>query len=114
MAGSSAKPITLNGIEALDRTGSVLYRDFKGATAQFENSFWNEEAAARAFEQSAVFINLMEISQKELEDQYRSNPGQFTDEDYELMFAFNGPRRRGDSRRFNLLKSKLKTERKAY
>lgn len=114
MAGSSAKPITLNGIEALDRTGSVLYRDLKGATAQFENSFWNEEAAARAFEQSAVFINLMEISQKELEDQYRSNPGQFTDEDYELMFAFNGPRRRGDSRRFNLLKSKLKTERKAY
>lgn len=112
MSASSAEPITLNGIESLDRTGSVLYRDLKGATS-FENSFWSEEAAARAFEQSAVFINLMEISLKELEDQYRSNPGQFTDQDYELMFAFNGPRRRGDSRRFNLLKSKLKTERKA-
>ncbi|KAL7480777.1 hypothetical protein ACHAW6_006438 [Cyclotella cf. meneghiniana] len=113
MADSSAKPITLNGIESLDRTGSVLYRDLKGATS-FENSFWNEEAAAHAFEQSAVFISLMEISQKDLEDHYRLHPSQFTDQDYELMFGFNGPRRRGDSRRFNLLKSKMKTERKPY
>ena len=65
MADSSAKPITLNGIESLDRTGSVLYRDLKGATS-FANSFWDEEAAAHAFEQSAVFISLMEISQKEV------------------------------------------------
>lgn len=110
MAGSSAKPITLNGIESLDRTGSVLYRDLKGATS-FEPSFWDEDAAAHAFEQSAIFISLMEISQAELEGHYRSHPGQFSDQDYELMFAFNGPRRRGDSRRLNLLKSKMKTER---
>jgi hypothetical protein len=49
----------------LDRTGSVLYRDLKGATS-FENSFWNEEAAAHSFEQSAVFISLLEISQKDV------------------------------------------------
>lgn len=108
MAGGT-KPITLNGIEALDRTGSVLYRDLKGATS-FENSFWSEEDAANSFELSAIFINLMEISQKELENHYRSNPKQFSDNDYQLMFTFNGPRRRGDPRRFNLLKSKMKTE----
>ena len=65
MAGSSAKAITLNGIESLDRTGSVLYRDLKGATS-FEPSFWDEDAAARAFEQSAIFISLMETSQVEV------------------------------------------------
>jgi hypothetical protein len=108
MAGGT-KPITLNGIEALDRTGSVLYRDLKGATS-FENSFWSEEDAANSFELSAIFINLMEISQKDLENHYRSNPKQFSDNDYQLMFTFNGPRRRGDPRRFNLLKSKMKTE----
>jgi len=40
-----SKSITMNGIESLDRTGSVLYRDLKGATS-FENSFWDEDAAA--------------------------------------------------------------------
>jgi len=109
MAGGK-KPITLNGIEALDRTGSVLYRDLKGATS-FENSFWSEEDAANSFEMSAIFISLMENSQKDLENHYRGNPNQFSDTDYQLMFAFNGPRRRGDPRRFNLLKSKMKTER---
>eukprot|EP00984_Skeletonema_dohrnii_P016431 scaffold7310_cov154-Skeletonema_dohrnii-CCMP3373.AAC.7 len=109
MAGGK-KPITLNGIEALDRTGSVLYRDLKGATS-FENSFWSEEDAANSFEMSAIFISLMESSQKDLENHYRGNPNQFSDTDYQLMFAFNGPRRRGDPRRFNLLKSKMKTER---
>jgi hypothetical protein len=53
------------------------------------------------------------ISSIQLEDQYRSHPAQFTDQDYELMFGFNGPRRRGDPRKFNLLKSKMKTERKS-
>mmetsp|Transcript_11811 Transcript_11811/g.24910 ORF Transcript_11811/g.24910 Transcript_11811/m.24910 type:complete len:1226 (+) Transcript_11811:62-3739(+) len=105
------KPTTMNGIESLDRTGSVLYRDLKGATS-FENSFWDEDAAAHSFEQSAVFVNLMEISSKDLEDHYRNNPTQFSDGDYELMFKFNGPRRRGDFRRFNLLKSKMKTEKR--
>ena len=60
-----SKPITINGIESLDKTGSVLYRDLKGATS-FENSFWDEDAAAHSFELSAVFINLMEISQKDV------------------------------------------------
>jgi hypothetical protein len=31
-------PLIMNGIEALDRSGSVLYRDLKGATS-FDNSF---------------------------------------------------------------------------
>jgi hypothetical protein len=110
VAGGS-KPVTMNGIVSLDRTGSVLYRDLKGATS-FENSFWDEEAAANSFEQSAVFISLMEVSVNDLEAHYRSSPTQFTDEDYQLMFAFTGPRRQGDSRRFDLLKSKMKTERK--
>eukprot|EP00970_Alexandrium_tamarense_P018095 scaffold13318_cov193-Alexandrium_tamarense.AAC.7 len=119
-SGSMGKLITMNGIESLDRTGSVLYRDLKGATS-FENSFWDEDAAAHSFEQSAIFISLMEISQKdvsdvmdryiELEDYYRGNPNQFSDDDYQLMFSFDGPRRRGDKRRLNLLKSKIKTER---
>ena len=107
MVGNS-KPVTMNGIVALDRTGSVLYRDLKGATS-FENSFWDEEAAANSFEQSAVFISLMEISLNDLELHYRSNPTQFAGEDYQLMFSFSGPRRRGDSHRFELLKSKIKT-----
>eukprot|EP01082_Thalassiosira_pseudonana_P006929 g15028.t1 g15028 contig21:392906-399472(-) len=109
-SGSMGKLITMNGIESLDRTGSVLYRDLKGATS-FENSFWDEDAAAHSFEQSAIFISLMEISQKDLEDYYRGNPNQFSDDDYKLMFSFDGPRRRGDKRRLNLLKSKIKTER---
>jgi len=102
------KSTTMNGIESLDRTGSVLYRDLKGATS-FENSFWDEDAAANSFERSAVFISLMELSLNDLESHYRGNLTQFLDEDYQLMFAFTGPRRRGDARRFNLLKSKLKT-----
>ncbi|EJK74121.1 hypothetical protein THAOC_04223, partial [Thalassiosira oceanica] len=110
MAGG-ARPITMNGIESLDRTGSVLYRDLKGATG-FEGSFWDEGAAAESFEGSAVFVSLMELTMGDLEDFYRENPGRFSDKDYALMFQFSGPRRRGDSRRFNLLKSKLKTERR--
>ena len=47
IAAGGSKPITMNGIESLDRTGSVLYRDLKGATS-FENSFWDEEAAANS------------------------------------------------------------------
>jgi hypothetical protein len=66
-SGSMGKLITMNGIESLDRTGSVLYRDLKGATS-FENSFWDEDAAAHSFEQSAIFISLMEISQKDVSD----------------------------------------------
>ena len=100
----SSKTVTMNGIVALDRTGSVLYRDLKGATS-FENSFWDEEAAANSFEQSAVFISLMEISLNDLESHYRSHPTQFADEDYQLMYSFSGPRRRGDLNRYALAKA---------
>lgn len=106
VAGSS-KTVTMNGIVALDRTGSVLYRDLKGATS-FENSFWDEEAAANSFEQSAVFISLMEISLNDLESHYRSHPTQFSDEDYQLMYSFSGPRRRGDLNRYALAKSNVR------
>jgi hypothetical protein len=102
-------PVTMNGIISLDRTGSVLYRDLKGATS-FENSFWDEDAAAIAFEQSAVFISLMEISMNDLESHYQSNPTQFSDEDYQLMFSFTGPRRKGDAQRFNHLQSQMKAD----
>ena len=108
VAGSS-EPVTMNGIVSLDRTGSVLYRDLKGATS-FENSFWDEEAAANAFEQSAVFISLMEISMNDLESHYQSNRAQFSDDDYQLMFSFTGPRRKGDAQRFGLLKSQMKAD----
>ena len=110
IVAGGTKPITMNGIESLDRSGSVLYRDLKGATS-FENSFWDEDAAANSFEQSAIFISLMETSLGDLEAHYRRNPTQFSDADYQAMFGFTGPRRRGDVRRYNLLKSKMKTER---
>ena len=57
--------ITLNGIENLDRCGSVLYRDLKGATG-FEGSFWDEAAAADAFERSASFLALLELTMDEV------------------------------------------------
>lgn len=110
IVAGGTKPVTMNGIESLDRSGSVLYRDLKGATS-FENSFWDEDAAANSFEQSAIFISLMETSLGDLEAHYRRNPTQFSDADYQAMFGFTGPRRRGDVRRYNLLKSKMKTER---
>uniref|UniRef100_A0A7S4S8A6 Exocyst complex component Sec8 n=2 Tax=Ditylum brightwellii TaxID=49249 RepID=A0A7S4S8A6_9STRA len=58
-------PLTLNGVEALDRSGSVLYRDLKSATS-FENSFWDDEAAADAFERSASFVAMMEFDMEEV------------------------------------------------
>ena len=57
--------ITMNGVEALDRSGSVLYRDLKGATS-FEGSFWDDAAAADAFERSASFIALLELNMEEV------------------------------------------------
>ena len=61
--------ISLNGIESLDRSGSVLYRDLKGAT-QFENSFWDEDIAADSFEYSASFIAMMEWDMDEVSTCY--------------------------------------------
>jgi hypothetical protein len=57
--------ITLNGVEALDRSCSVLYRDLKGATS-FENSFWDDEVAADAFERAATYVSLMELDMEEV------------------------------------------------
>jgi hypothetical protein len=55
----------LNGVEALDRSGSVLYRDLKGATG-FDNSFWDDELAAISFERSASFMAMMELEMEEV------------------------------------------------
>lgn len=41
-------PLTFNGVESLDRSGSLLYRDLKGDTA-FDNRFWDVELAAASF-----------------------------------------------------------------
>ena len=65
-------PLSMNGIEALDRSGSVLYRDLKGSTS-FDNSFWDMELAAVSFERSASFIQMMELEMAELEAYYHDN-----------------------------------------
>lgn len=95
-------PITMNGIEALDRSGSVLYRDLKGATS-FDNSFWDIELAAVSFERSASFIAMMELEMPELEAYYQANRGDFSEADFQLMFAMDGPRRKGDIGRYHML-----------
>jgi len=99
-------PLTMNGIEALDRSGSVLYRDLKGATS-FDNSFWDIELAAVSFERSASFIAMMELEMAELESYYQANRDDFTEEDFKLMFSMNGPRRKGDIIRYNMLVKKM-------
>jgi hypothetical protein len=96
-------PLTMNGIEALDRSGSVLYRDLKGATS-FDNSFWDVELAAMSFERSASFMAMLELEMEELCAYYAANQDDFSDADFELMFSMTGPRRRGDVGRLNLLK----------
>jgi len=98
--------ITMNGIEALDRCGSVLYRDLKTAVG-FEGSFWDDVAAADAFERSASFLALLELSMDELEEYWRKHPSDFSDEDYKLLFAMACPRRSGDIGRFVMLKEQL-------
>ena len=105
----SKSPLTLNGVEALDRSGSVLYRDLKGAP-KFDNSFWEDELAAISFERSASFMAMMEVEMEELEAYYRGNHQEFSDADFALMFAMNGPRRKGDIGRFNLLKKKMRMQ----
>jgi hypothetical protein len=87
----SKSPLTLNGVEALDRSGSVLYRDLKGATSfgtfcarEFlgvvnsfysnltfslpfiDHSFWDDELAAISFERSASFMAMMEVEMEEV------------------------------------------------
>eukprot|EP00934_Nitzschia_sp_Nitz4_P006707 Nitzschia sp. Nitz4//scaffold247_size31676//13675//17524//NITZ4_007929-RA/size31676-processed-gene-0.19-mRNA-1//-1//CDS//3329543952//6697//frame0 len=99
-------PLTMNGIEALDRSGSVLYRDLKGATS-FDNSFWDIELAAVSFERSASFIAMMELEMAELEAYYQENRSDFSEQDFQLMFSMNGPRRKGDIGRYHLLVKRL-------
>ncbi|GKY97083.1 hypothetical protein MPSEU_000666800 [Mayamaea pseudoterrestris] len=96
-------PLTMNGIEALDRSGSVLYRDLKGATS-FDNSFWDVELAAISFERSASFMAMMELEMEELAAYYAVNQGDFTEEDFMLMFSMTGPRRKGDINRYHMMK----------
>jgi hypothetical protein len=100
-------PLTLNGIEALDRSGSVLYRDLKGAIS-FNNSFWDMELAAISFERSASFMAMMELEMEELVAYYSANRDEFTEEEFQLMFAMTGPRRRGDIGKYHLTKKQLK------
>jgi len=100
-------PLTMNGIEALDRSGSVLYRDLKGATS-FDNSFWDVELAALSFERSASFMAMMELEMEELVAYYTANRGDFSEEDFMLMFSMTGPRRRGDVGRFHMMKRRMK------
>jgi len=109
LARQASINITLKGIDALDRCGSVLYRDIKGA-AGFEGSFWDENAAVEAFERSASFLTLLELSMNELENYWRKNPTAFSDEDYKLLFAMNCPRRTGDITLYKRLKNELLME----
>jgi hypothetical protein len=95
-------PLTMNGIEALDRSGCVLYRDLKGATS-FDISFWGSELAAVSFERSASFITMMESEMLELEAYYEENRNDFSEQDFQLMFSTDGPRRKGDVGRYHML-----------
>mmetsp|Transcript_13089 Transcript_13089/g.18732 ORF Transcript_13089/g.18732 Transcript_13089/m.18732 type:complete len:1050 (-) Transcript_13089:1398-4547(-) len=99
----SSFKVSFNGIEALDRSCSVLYRDLKGSTS-FDNSFWDEIVAADAFERAASYVAMMELDMEELVSYYRSNRSEFTDNDYKIMFGMNGPRRKPDIKRYALLK----------
>jgi len=100
-------PLTINGIESLDRSGSVLYRDLKGATG-FDNSFWDVELAAASFEHSAGFMAMLELDMDELVAYYMANSEDYTEEDFELMFSMNAPRRRGNVSRFHMAKRQAK------
>jgi len=97
--------ITLQGVDALDKCCSQLYRDLKGCTS-FENSFWDEEVAGDAFERAVNYIYLMELDMEELVSLVRNQEMNFTDDDYRIMFAMNGPRRYGDLSRFSVVKER--------
>ncbi|CAJ1953980.1 unnamed protein product [Cylindrotheca closterium] len=99
-------PLTMNGVEALDRSGSVLYRDLKGATS-FDNSFWDIELAAVSFERSATFFGMMELEMGELEAYYQDNRNDFSEQDFQLMFTMDGPKRKGDVNRYHTLFKKM-------
>lgn len=60
-------PLTLNGVEALDSSGSVLCRNLKGATG-FDNSLWGDELAAMPLQRSASFVAMMELEMEEVRE----------------------------------------------
>jgi len=103
--------ISLKGVESLDRSGSVLYRDLKNATS-FDGSFWDENAATDSFERAASYIALFEMDMVELEDYFLRNRNEFSDSDYSLIFSLNCPNRSGDVRKFYDLKAKVSSEAK--
>lgn len=104
-------PLTMTGIESLDRSAAALYRDLKGCT-NFLSDFFDIELTALAFERAATFISLMEMSIEELAEYYTHNSDEFSDEDFELMFKMDGPRRRGDDKQFKRLKKEIKKRKK--
>lgn len=98
--------VSLKGVESLDRSGSVLYRDLKNATS-FDGSYWDDAAATDSFERAASFIGLLELNMEDLESYCTRNRNEFSDSDYSLMFSINCPNRSGDVRRFYDLKARL-------
>jgi len=106
-------PLTMNGIECLDRSAAVLYKDLKAAIG-FQSHFFDIEVTAVAFEQAATFTALMEMSIEELAEYYttHSQSEEFSDDDFELMFRMDGPRRVGDDRQFKKLKNVIKKRKK--
>lgn len=106
-------PLTMNGIESLDRSAAVLYKDLKVATG-FQSQFFDIQLTALNFEKAATFTALMEMSIEELAEYYttHSQSEEFSDEDYELMFRMDGPRRRGDEKQFKKLKNVIKKRKK--
>jgi hypothetical protein len=106
-------PLTMLGIESLDRSAAVLYKDLKAATG-FQSQFFDIELAALSFERAATFTALMEMSIEELAEFYttHSQSEEFSDDDYELMFRMDGPRRRGDDKQFKKLKNVIKKRKK--
>jgi len=95
--------VSLNGIEVLDRSSSILYRELKSSTS-FENSFWSENVAADAFEHAACYISMMEMNINELVTYYRNNYNDFIENDFEIMFAMHGPRRGPEKVSFSTVK----------
>lgn len=106
-------PLTMNGIESLDRSAAVLYKDLKAAIG-FQSQFFDIQVTAVAFERAATFTALMEMSIEELAEYYttHSQLEEFSDDDFELMFKMDGPRRTGDDKQFKKLKNVIKKRQK--
>lgn len=105
-------PLTMHGIESLDRSAAVLYKDLKAAIG-FQSQFFDIEVTAVAFEKAATFTALMEMSIEELAEYYTTHSGKdFSDDDFELMFKMDGPRRVGDDKQFKKLKNVIKKRRR--